>query len=84
MAELRSLLNYDVPFISLTATATPSVRKTILAALNMEGCVQVIGKPNIRYAVVDIDHNDIFGTFSHIINDICENNIKASKVLVFC
>ena len=53
----------------------------------MEGCVQVIGnpnKPNIRYAVVDIDHNDIFGTFSHMINDIRENNIKASKVLVFC
>ncbi len=53
----------------------------------MEGCVQIISnpnKPNIRYAVVNIDHNDIFGTFSHIINDIRENNIKASKVLVFC
>lgn len=87
LAELRSLLNPHVPFISLTATATQSVRKTILAALNMEGCVQVIGnpnKPNIRYAVVNIDHNDIFGTFSHIIYDIRENNIKASKVLVFC
>ncbi len=53
----------------------------------MEGCVQIIinpNKPNIRYAVVNIDHNDIFGTFSHIINDIGENHIKASKVLVFC
>lgn len=87
LAELRSLLNPDVQLISLTATATQSVRKTILAALNMEGCVQVIGNPNkanIGYAVVNIDHNDIFGTFSHIINDIRENNIKASKVLVFC
>ena len=53
----------------------------------MEDCVKVIGgpnKPNIHYAVFDIDHNDIFGTFSHIINDIRENNIKASKLLVFC
>jgi superfamily II DNA helicase RecQ len=61
------------------------VRKTILAALNMEGCAQIISnpnKPNIRYAVVNIDHNDIFGTFSHIINDIRENNIKASKAPV--
>ena len=53
----------------------------------MKDCVQVIcnpNKPNIRYAVVNIDHNDIFGSFSHIIHDIRENNIKASKVLVFC
>ena len=77
----------DVPFIALTATATPSVRETILKDLTMKDCVKVIGdpnKPNIRYTVVDTDPLDLYGPFHHIIDDIRENNIKASNVLIFC
>lgn len=58
IGELRSLLHRSVPFIALTATATEAVRKTIMRDLHLYDCVSVLGdpnKPNIRYAVTEID-----------------------------
>ena len=71
----------------MTATATPDVRAIIVKDLTMRDCVRIISdpnKPNIRYAVIETDPSDLYGTFGHIIDDIRKNNIKASKVLIFC
>ena len=53
----------------------------------MQHCVQIIGdpnKPNIPYAVVDIDHANLYETFKPIIDDIDERQLSATKVMVFC
>ena len=87
MAELRSLLHRDVPFVALTATATEETKKTIIKDLCMQHCVQIIGDPNklnIRYAVVDIDHANLYETFKPIIDDIDERQLSATKAMVFC
>ena len=46
LGELRSLVHHDVPFITLTATATETVRRTIIKDLGMDGCVKILGDPN--------------------------------------
>ena len=46
LAELRSLLHRDLPFVALTATATEETKKTIIKDLFMQHCVQIIGDPN--------------------------------------
>ncbi|CAB4004938.1 Werner syndrome ATP-dependent helicase, partial [Paramuricea clavata] len=46
LGELRSLLNRNVPFIALTATATPDVRAIIVKDLTMRDCVRIISDPN--------------------------------------
>lgn len=46
LAEVRSLLHRDVPFVALTATATEETKKTIIKDLCMQHCVQIIGDPN--------------------------------------
>lgn len=87
LGELRSLIHRDVPFVTLTATATETVRKTIIKDLGMTGCVEILGDPNktnVRYAMVDVDSCDLYGTFSVIIKDIEMNQNNATKVLVFC
>ena len=43
LGELRSLVHRDVPFITLTATATESVRRKIIKDLGMDGCVEILG-----------------------------------------
>ena len=53
----------------------------------MQHCVQIIGdlnKLNIRYAVVDIDHGNLYETFKPIIDDLDERQFSATKVMVFC
>lgn len=87
IGELRSLLHRNVPFIALTATATKSVRKVIINDLCLHNCATILGnpnKPNIRYAVVEIDSDDLEQTFDSIIEDIDTSGIDASKVLIFC
>lgn len=87
LGELRSLVHHDVPFITLTATAKETVRRTIIKDLGMDGCVKILGDPNktnVRYAVVDIDSTSSYGSFSVIIKDVEIIQINATKVLVFC
>ncbi len=87
LAEIRSLVHRDVPFIALTATATEVTRKTIIEDLCMKGCVMILGDPNkqnIRYTVREIDQKNLYDTFKPIIDDLEENQVMATKVMVFC
>lgn len=87
IGELRSLFHRSVPVITLTATATETVRKEIKANLGMTECVEILGDPNkknVRYAVINIDKDDLYRTFSNVIKDLEINQVKAEKVLVFC
>ena len=86
LSELRSLVHRDVPVIALTATATEATRNMIIKDLCTKDCVQILGDPNksnIRYSVInDVDHEDLYGTFKFIIDDLEKNQIKATKVIV--
>ncbi|CAB4006726.1 Hypothetical predicted protein [Paramuricea clavata] len=87
LAELRSLVHKNVPFIALTATATEATRKTIIKDLCMRDCVQILGDPNkqnIRYTITDVDHKNLYDTFKPIINELEEKQINTTKVMVFC
>lgn len=87
LGELRSLVHHYVPFITLTATATETVGRTIIKDLGMDGCLKILGDPsktNVRYAAVDIDSTNLYGSFNVIIKDVEINQINATKVLVFC
>lgn len=82
LGELRSLVHHYVPFITLTATATETVRRTIIKDLGMDGCLKILGDPsktNVRYAAVDIDSTNLYGSFSVIIKDVEINQINATK-----
>ena len=57
LAELRSILKRNTPFIVLTATARENVRNLIIKDLAMKDCVQLVtvpNKPNIRFSVTDL------------------------------
>lgn len=82
LGELRSLVHHYVPFITLTATAMETVRRTIIKDLGMDGCLKILGDPsktNVRYAAVDIDSTNLYGSFSVIIKDVEINQINATK-----
>lgn len=49
--------------------------------------MQILGdanKPNIRYTVIDIDHDNLYDTFKPIIDGIEQRQSSATKVMVFC
>ena len=76
------MVHHYVPFITLTATATETVRRTIIKDLGMDGCLKILGDPsktNVRYAAVDIDSTNLYGSFSVIIKDVEINQINATK-----
>jgi ATP-dependent DNA helicase RecQ len=87
LGELRSLMRKDVPFVTLTATSTVTVKNYIIENLSMQDCVEVLDSPNrtnIRYAVVDIEIDNLYTSFSWLIDELMKSNISTSKVIVFC
>ena len=54
LSELRSLVNKEVPFMAVTATATQKTKDTIVTVLRLQDFVDVTqspNKPNIAFAV---------------------------------
>lgn len=87
LSELRSMLRREVPFIALTATATDAVRTTIIKDLCMFDCVQLLtvpNKPHTKFSVETANVEDLYSTFSWLIDDIEQKQQKAAKVLIFC
>ena len=88
LAEIRSILKGDTPFIALTATATEAVRKIIIKDLAMKDCVEVITVPNkrnIRFSVSPVDPDNLYESLKWLIDDLETNQIlNTQKVLIFC
>ena len=87
LAELRSILKRNTPFVALTATATKSVRGLIIKELAMEDCIELVtipNKPNIRFSVAAIDSDDLSSSFQWLINELRTKKLNTQKVLVFC
>lgn len=81
------MLRREVPFIALTATATDAVRTTIIKDLCMFDCVQLLtvpNKPHTKFSVETANVEDLYSTFSWLIDDIEQKQQKAAKILVFC
>ena len=87
LGELRSLIRKEVPFVTLTATATTIVKEQIIQNLCMQGCIQVLANPNrdnIRYAVVTVDIDNLYTSFSWLIDELLNKTVNTPKVIVFC
>jgi superfamily II DNA helicase RecQ len=87
LSELRSMVRREVAFVALTATATDAVRKTIIKDLCLTDCVQLLtmpNKPHTKFSVESAVVNDLYSTFSWLIDELEEKQWGASKVLVFC
>ena len=87
LAELRSLLKKEVPFITLTATATKSTKNIIINSLCMKGCVEILANPNrpsTRYSVAVIDIDDLYSSFRWLIEQLQNHNVNTPKVVFFC
>lgn len=86
IGNIRSSLGCTVPCLALTATATKSTRDTICHSLGMNNCTYVnveANKPNIRYAVLDVnaDHRK---NFRWLIDELLTNEINTERHIIFC
>jgi len=87
LAELRSILKNKTPFVALTATATETVRKTIMNDLAMKDCVQFLTPPNkanIRFSVTNIDVDELYSSFKWLNEELRVKKLETQKVLIFC
>ena len=53
----------------------------------MQGCIQVLANPNrdnIRYAVVTVDIDNLYTSFSWLIDELLNKTVNTPKVIVFC
>ena len=76
LGELRSLMRKEVPFITLTATATAATMAGIINDLCMQGCIEVLDSPNRP--------NTHYSTFCWLIEALEKNNVSTPKVIIFC
>jgi ATP-dependent DNA helicase RecQ len=63
IAEIRELISPDVPFLALTATATPNVVKDIISRLKMKNAAvfqDSFRRPNITYVVKEIEDKNAY------------------------
>ena len=87
LGELRSLMRKEVPFITLTATATAATKAGIIKDLCMQGCIEVLdspNRPNTHYSVVEVNIDDLYSTFCWLIEALEKNNVSTPKVIIFC
>lgn len=85
LVELRSLFVTHVPFIALTATAMPSVERTIVANLKLKTPMKFIASPNrlnIFYTNVHVN-NDITKSFRWLVEELKENKL-CKRTIIFC
>ncbi len=88
LSEIRSLVctSKRIPFVSLTATALPSVEKAIIINLQMQCVQRVVEMPdqrNIRYAILKTEKDDPCKIFQWLIDDVREHGYETSRVIVF-
>lgn len=63
IAEIRDMMNEDVPFLALTATATPRVVEDIISRLRMKNpkvCRTSFRRPNITYIVREVEDKSTY------------------------
>eukprot|EP00794_Sanderia_malayensis_P001809 gene1809-2027_t len=87
IAELRSMLRHDVPFIAMTATATNPVLNEIIEHLEMKIPVEMFlqnpNRQNIRYSLINLTENNQCGNLSWLLDRIEKEGKKASRAIVF-
>ncbi|XP_019642067.1 PREDICTED: ATP-dependent DNA helicase Q-like SIM [Branchiostoma belcheri] len=86
LAELRSLLG-DVPFMTLTATATEEIRKDILSSLCMDLDTFTVSvpsnRPNIMYHAVPSSH-DSRKEFGWLVEELKSKGQSCRKYIIYC
>jgi len=85
LGNLRSQIP-NVPFISLTATATALIKATILTDLHMNNCTfvaQDADRVNIRYSLIKLK-SDVYDAMDWLLQELKVNGEFTQRVLVFC
>ena len=87
LGELRSLIRKEVPFTTLTTTATAATKAGIKRDFCMLGCIEVLDSPNIpntSYSVVEVNINGLYSPFCWLIEMLEKNNVSTTKVIIVC
>ena len=85
LGELRSILPSSVNILAMTATATASLRRSVIKTLGMRNTLIVsenINKKNIIYSVLNFESLET--SFSHMIKTLQKERTKMPKTIVYC
>ena len=85
MGELRSVLPKHVHILAMTATATASLRKSVIKTLGMidpEVITENIDKTNLIYGVLRFESVEI--TFNNVIQTLKSERTKMPRTIIYC
>lgn len=61
IADIREKVGYDIPFVALTASATPEVQEDIIQNLKLENCEKFsisFERKNLSYSCIEIENKN--------------------------
>ena len=85
LGELRSLLPRHVHILAITATATASLRRSVIKILGMKDTVVItenVDKPNLVYSVLTFESMEI--TFSGMIQRLKKERTRMPRAIIYC
>ena len=85
LGEIRSLLPPGVNVMALTATATSTLRASVMKMLSIQQAVVIAVSPNksnIRYSVSPF--TTLEATFISVVTELRENKVSMDRTIIFC
>lgn len=85
VGEIRSFLPKQVPFLALTATASPLTREKIIKSLSLKKCLEISVSPNrenIKLFVLKVT-SEISVNFTWLARELNEKNIACLRTLIY-
>ena len=85
VGEIRSFLPKQVPFLALTATASPLTRDKIIKSLSLKKCLEISVSPNrenIKLFVLKVT-SEISVNFTWLARELNEKNIACLRTLIY-
>lgn len=86
LVDIRSILGNSVPFITLTATATPATTDYIITKLQLINPSMIVALPkkdNIKYFVIKTKTTNPNQVFAQLIEDLSSNGYSTNRTIIF-
>ncbi|XP_033638558.1 ATP-dependent DNA helicase RecQ-like [Asterias rubens] len=87
LGQLRSILNQSTCVVAMTATATTTVRRTIVDSLGMRNYSLIEVSPerhNIKYVVFKTADKNFESVFKWIADEILEKGRSTERMILYC
>ena len=87
IAQLKSLIPTNTPFLALTATASCATKALISRSLRLDDPVVIAvspNRPNICYSLVRISVRDVNTPFKWLLAELKDKRRNLDKTIVFC